>query len=122
MDVDILCRRTVCTTPSEGLRADFKRGSRFTLSAPGTLQQLCAYLDGQGGGTSSNHIQSFRLVVYRDVNGVPDTRVAESTYTQSIGQDNPASWWCSETYYTPLSAGDYWLVIHTGGGNGTEPN
>jgi hypothetical protein len=119
---DTFGRTTIGATPSGGLRADFKRGSKFTLSAPGTLRQLCTYIDGQGGGASSNHAQYFRLVVYRDASGVPGARVAETTYEQAMGQGGAARWVCGETYYTPLTPGDYWIVIHTGGGNGDLPN
>jgi hypothetical protein len=119
---DTFGRATVGTTPSGGLRADFKRGSRFTLSAPGTLEQLCVYVDGQGGGDSSNHSQYFRLVVYRDANGVPGARVGETTFEEGVGKGDAANWRCGETYNTPLSTGDYWIVIHTGGGHGSLPN
>ena len=46
-------RTTVGTVPSGGLRADVSRGSKFTLTEAGTVSYLCAYLDGQGGGTGA---------------------------------------------------------------------
>jgi hypothetical protein len=119
---DSFGRSTIGATPSSGLRADFKRGSKFTLTQPGTLRELCAYLDGQGGGTSSNSSQRYRIVVYRDSGGVPGARVAESSQDAIVGQGDNAGWRCSETEFVPLTSGSYWMVIHTGGGGGSQPN
>src|SRR5689334_23493715 len=61
-------RTTAGATPSGGLRANFKRGSKFVLTETGMLQQICAYLDSNGGGAN---IQWVRYAMYRDQNGVP---------------------------------------------------
>src|SRR4051812_29741008 len=86
-------RTTAGTVPSDGLRADFKRGSKFALAEQGTVTQLCAYLDGQGGVSAT---QSVRLALYRDASGVPTTKVGESV-TRTITAGAAASWVCLDT-------------------------
>jgi hypothetical protein len=111
-------RTTVGTTPSGGLRVDYKRGSKFTLAQPGTLKQLCAYLDGKGTRTGDASFQYFRLVAYKDAGGVPGAKVAEGRLDDSpsaILAGSEADWYCQSTVRAPLSGGDYWLVIHSGG-------
>ncbi len=44
------------TVPSAGMSADFKRGSRFTLSEPATVQEVCAFLDGNGGASGEQRV------------------------------------------------------------------
>jgi hypothetical protein len=51
-------RSTVGATPSAGLRADFKRGSKFGLTEKGTFQDICIYVDMKGGGTGTQAIAS----------------------------------------------------------------
>ena len=104
-------RTTAGATPSGALRADYKRGSKFTLPQAGTATGLCALLDGGGAATGE---QSFRLVLYRDVNGAPGAKVAQ-TSDSLIYAGQQATWRCLDTGWTPLTAGAYWLVIHTGG-------
>lgn len=101
-------------TPSGGLSANFKRGSRFTLPQAGTISDLCAYLDGNGGASGS---QDFRLALYSDTAGKPDKKLAES-YTQQLSSGMPASWYCAEMAWTPVAAGSYWIVIQSGNGAG----
>jgi hypothetical protein len=48
---------------SQGLTANSKRGSKFTPPEPGTVNNLCAYMDGMGGATGT---QEFRLALYSD--------------------------------------------------------
>ncbi len=108
-------RTTVGTIPSAGLRADFSRGSKFTLTEGATVTELCAYLDGQGGGNTS---QSIRLVLYRDANGVPGTKVGGSV-SQTIAAGSSPSWRCLKTPYLVLdTVGDYWITIHSGSNTG----
>ena len=109
-------RTTVGTTPSAGLRADFKRGSKFVLSETGTLRQICAYLDGNGGGTGSPAI---RFALYRDRNGLPGEQVAETTSEGwYFGPAQGADWYCLGAASAPLQPGTYWTIIHTGGDPG----
>lgn len=103
-------------TPSSGQRANFKRGSKFTLPENGVLKSLCAYLDGNGGSTARS--QLYTIVVYRDENGLPGGKVAESNVIEklnaSITGPNPSTL-CDTTSNVPLAAGNYWIMLHTGG-------
>lgn len=109
-------RSTVGATPSAGLRADFKRGSKVVLTEKGTAKSICIYVDLKGGGTGS---QAVRLALYRDRNGVPGELVLE---TQS--GDFPASptraadWYCYPSAAVPLEPGAYWAMIHSGSNPG----
>ena len=71
----LLGRITEAPIPSNGLSGNFKRAARFTLGARGTIGQLCAYIDGNGG-VSGN--QGVRLALYNDNNGSPGTKVFET--------------------------------------------
>jgi hypothetical protein len=103
-------KTAVGTIPSAGLSADFKRASRFTLAEPGTVQELCAYLDGNGGGTGLQYVE---LALYTDANGVPGTKVAD-TYNWALQNGAPAQWICrSALHITPLPAGQYWIAIQS---------
>ena len=97
-------------TPSGGLSANFKRGSRFTLTQAGTIGTLCAYIDGNGGASGS---QDFRYALYSDAAGKPDKKLAES-YTQQLSSGFPAAWNCADIAWTPVTAGSYWIVIQSG--------
>jgi len=101
-------------TPSGGMQADYKRGSKFTLSENATVASICAYLDAGGGNSGS---QEFRFAMYRDDHGIPGAEVAETepSYT-SAGYSG--DWFCLGTGFVPVVPGTYWLVIHSGGGAG----
>jgi hypothetical protein len=111
---DTLGRTTIGTTQSSGLRADFKRGSKFTLTQPGTLRELCAYVDGQAAGASPDNYQDFFLAIYRDSGGVPAALVAQNSDSMFVEAGDSARWRCNATEYVPLTPGAYWIVIHTG--------
>jgi Hypothetical glycosyl hydrolase family 15 len=104
-------RTTLGSTPSGGLTANYKRGSKFTLSAQGVLAGLSAYMDGNGGAAGT---QDVRLDVYQDANGVPGAKVAESS-TVAITAGQPAEWVNFATPGVSLTPGNYWMVIHSGG-------
>lgn len=109
-------RTTVGTTPSGGLREDFKRGSKFVLSEPGSVTNFCAYLDTSGGGTGT---QPMRLVLYRDQNGVPGEQVAATPNNVFTAFQQPANWYCfAPNFGGLLEPGNYWIMIHTGGSSG----
>jgi hypothetical protein len=108
-------RTDIGATPSAGMSAEFKRGSRFTLAANGLVNSICAYIDGRGGGSSLT--QFFRFALYRDNNGVPGAKVVE-TDTDNAGTGFAPEWICEPTANIPLSPGAYWLVIHTSGSPG----
>jgi hypothetical protein len=100
------------TLASDGLTGNFKRATRFTLSASGTVTELCAYLD--GGGATGNQYQSVRFALYADANGVPGAKLTESGGDIIVARYDAAHWECAETKgWIPLSAGNYWLAIHS---------
>jgi hypothetical protein len=106
-------RTTIGANPSGGLREHYKRGSKFTLSEAGTLQRLCAYVDGKGGGTGTSGRQYFQILLYNDVSGAPGNRVA-GTRDLQILPGAAAEWACTEVALTPLNPGNYWIVLFTG--------
>jgi hypothetical protein len=108
-------RTTIGTTPSGGLRPDYKRGSRFQLTEMGVLKQLCAYLDGNGARTGSATTQYFRLALYKEVYGGPGEKVSESLTEGSIAAGTPAGWVCQDVKLATLDSPNYWIVIHSGG-------
>ena len=108
-------RTTVGTTPSGGLRPDYKRGSQFTLNGPGVLKQLCAYLDGNGVGTGTATTQYFRLALYRGETGWPSEKMSESVADGAITAGTAAGWVCQDTKPVWLDSDEYFLVIHSGG-------
>jgi hypothetical protein len=108
---EILGRSTAGTIPSNGLSGDFKRASRFTLSAPSTAYELCAYLDGNGGVSGT---QQVRLALYRDTSGAPGAKVME-TDSWTVTSGTGARWYCKGQPYTPLPAASYWIAIQSGG-------
>lgn len=121
-----LGRITEATIPSNGLTANFKRASRFTLPGRGTITMLCAYLDGNGG-VSGN--QGLRLALYTDNNGVPGTKVYESE-GEVVEGGTAARWYCTADGFPimsrsregiqlfPIAAGTYWIAVHTSGTGG----
>jgi hypothetical protein len=111
----IFGRTTPGAIPSSGLSADMKRASRFTLANAGVISKLCAYMDGNGGVTGA---QEYRLALYRDNGGVPGAKLFETNYPQSVQSGTAARWYCEEAPVFPVSAGSYWIAIHTGGNAG----
>lgn len=95
--------------PSVGLSANMKRASRFTLPGPGTVKQLCAYVDGKGGVSGQ---QDMRLALYRDSGGVPGAKVVES-FGNVISGGDAARWICQPIPLQPIPAGNYWIALHT---------
>jgi hypothetical protein len=112
-------RFTVGNAPSSGLSANFKRGSSFTLTEPGRLSAFSIYLDGNGAGAfdeiNEPDFQDYRLALYRDSNGVPGTKVAESGTRTGRGFMR-ARWHTMEppSDRVPLEAGKYWVIVHSG--------
>jgi hypothetical protein len=105
-------RTTTGAIPSAGLSVDYKRGSSFVLSEAGVLQQICAYLDTNGG---ANGGQWVRYAVYQDENGVPGQLLiwTENRYFEAF--QHPADWYCLPTNARwLLEPGAYWLVIQSG--------
>jgi hypothetical protein len=111
-------RTTIGTTPSNGMSANFKRGSSFTVSEPGRLSALTAYLDGLGATTAG---QDIRLAVYRDANGTPGARISESL-GGSFAAGMRARWITFATRPALIDPGRYWIVFHTGPTSGVLRN
>ena len=107
-------RTTIGGITSSGLRADFKRGSKFVLSEKAVMVRICAFIDGKGGGSGS---QNLRFALYRDRNGTPAEQVLESD-DAGFEALRDAEWACRETARAPLGSGTYWLMIHTAGDPG----
>lgn len=105
-----LGRTTVGTLPSAGLSANFKRGSKFSVSERGALEVLCAYLDGNGGVSGT---QAVRYAIYKDANGAPGQKLTESE-ALSIESGTSPGWECVGTDVVPVVAGNYWFVIQSG--------
>jgi hypothetical protein len=112
-------RTTVGASPSKGMAADQKRGSRFTLTDKATLLGFTAYLDGGGGVSGTEQV---RMVLYRDSGGVPAARVAESNTVASIAAGAAGKWVNFAAPAATLTPGDYWIVIHTGATGGVARN
>src|SRR5690349_4268919 len=96
--------------PSSGLTANFKRGSKVTLTELATATELCAYLDGNGGASGS---QVVRMALYRDASGVPGAKIVE-TDEHPISANDITQLWCFEIPFTSLSPASYWVVLHSG--------
>jgi hypothetical protein len=115
-------RFTIGNVPSSGLSANFKRGSSFTLTEPGRLSAFSIYLDGNGGyfsPTGEPAWQNARVALYRDSNGVPGTKVAESGI-QCCQTDSRARWYTTQppADRVSLEPGKYWFIVHTGNWGG----
>lgn len=110
-------RTTVAAGPSSDgpMTVDFKRGSRFTLTQKATLLGLSAYLDGKGGAPTGS--QTVRMALYRDGNGVPTTRLAQSPAATITAGAEPR-WINFSAPATRLDPGNYWIVLHSGGAQG----
>ena len=104
-------RTTVGATASGGLRAEYKRGSKFTLSQAGSITQICGYVDGNGGVSGT---QPIRYALYRDASGSPGAKVV-ATEEVDIVQGMGPQWLCLETGFMPLVPGSYWLMLHSSG-------
>lgn len=103
-------RIDIATNASAGMTANQKRGSKFSLTEAGTLLSFSAYLDGNGGASGS---QSVSMVLYQDNGGVPGAKVAESS-TVNVASGTAPDWVNFPAPATALSAGTYWIVLHTG--------
>lgn len=100
------------STPTSGLIADFKRGSRFTTTESATVKDLCVYLDGNGGGAGT---QSVQTLIYSDINGVPGKKLVDGV-SWTIHDHAAAQWYCRPAEYVAvLRPGKYWVAILTSG-------
>jgi chitodextrinase len=98
------------------LTADRKRVSRFSLSEPGSVTHISAYLDGNGSNKGSS--QAARFVIYADGAGNPGALLG-STVSHTIAK-GAAGQWVSLALRAPvaLAPGSYHLGIHTSEANG----
>jgi hypothetical protein len=106
---------------SDGMTANKKRASKFTMSENGTLLALWAYLDGNGGVASGT--QSVRMAVYADNAGAPGRKIAESE-TKWFAPGAPAGWRNFKVVDQTIAVppGNYWIAIHTGDTQGIVRN
>jgi hypothetical protein len=95
---------------SSGLVMNYKRGSRFNLAQKGTLLNLAACLDGNGGPSGG---QSLRMVIYRDSGGSPGSLVAQSSAV-SVTANSNSRWVYFPAPAARLDPGNYWIMIHSG--------
>jgi hypothetical protein len=98
---------------SQGMNANQKRASRFSLSERGRLRELSAYLNGNGGASGS---QVLKLVLYADNGGVPGAKVAESN-ERTVNAGDAAKWFSfslTTANQKLLNPGSYWIAIFTG--------
>jgi hypothetical protein len=100
-------------TASAGLTANFKRASRFTLTEPATVKDICVYLDGNGGGSG---LQFVHYALYTDVNGVPARKVFDGP-TWALTNGASGRWICRPGDYiaAAIPAGQYWIAILSSG-------
>src|SRR5882724_516090 len=111
----VVGRTTIGTIPSAGMSANFKRGSKFTVTQAGVILDFCAYLDGNGGVSGS---QTVRIVAYKDASGVPGQKVLESNPI-TVNSGAFAAWNCmSAPGYARVTPGDYWIVLLSAGAAG----
>lgn len=100
------------TLKSSGMAANYKRGSKFTVSYKGRILNFGAYLDGGGGPSGS---QSLRVAMYTNSNGQPGSLVTQSSAV-SVASGSGSRW-----VYFPANVafqpGTYWLMIHSGSSN-----
>jgi hypothetical protein len=106
-------RTTVGSTPSGALRADYKRGSSFTLPEQARITSLSGYFDGLGAASGS---QFFSLNLYSDKNGVPDQFITGTANVAQFQAGRAAKWITLGTVSKPvIQPGKYWITVHTGG-------
>jgi hypothetical protein len=120
--LSIAGRATIAATPSGGMSANFKRGSRFTMTERGRVPWLSAYLDSLGGGTSP---QTVRLALYRDAAGVPGERLG-MTEEITLAPGSQGQWRTAPSAFgqpqATLDPGNYWIVVHSSGTAGVIRN
>jgi hypothetical protein len=83
------------------------------------LSALSIFLDGKGGASGE---QDARLALYRDSNGVPGTKLAESGQLMNANElmrfdlSKRGTWITSRARRdrVVLDPGKYWLIVHTG--------
>lgn len=112
-------RSTVAATPSSGLSANYKRASRITVPQQASGYYITAYIDGLGGGTSA---QTLRFALYADNGGVPGALI-DTTGDITVTPGKQSQWRTAALLHVPLiSAGTYWVAIHSGSAAGTARN
>jgi hypothetical protein len=112
--LDYFGRTDSASIPSSGMKADFKRASKAVLSASGTMESLCGYLDGLGGVSGE---QKLRFVLYKDVNGVPGEKVLQAA-DLVVQSGAPPKFYCGGTDALPVDPGTYWIALQSGGDGG----
>ncbi len=68
-------RNTIGNTPSGGAACRLQAWLEIRAAPKRMVSSICAYLDGHAGGTD---MQTARLALYRDRNGVPAEKLLEA--------------------------------------------
>jgi len=105
-------RTAVASGTSTGLRADYKRGSSFSLTEAGRVNAITMYLDGKGGASGT---QSVGFGLYADSGGVPAALVTYWWIYEPIRSGMPGQWFTAKVPPVVLAPGRYWLIIYSGG-------
>ena len=89
--------------------ADNKQGSKFTLLEAGVVDTIYFWAKTGGGAEVPEVVKG---IIYQDNSGVPGAWVST---TQEITINGTAQWWAAPfSSAVSLSAGTYWLVVHSG--------
>lgn len=88
--------------------ADTKYASSVTLPVRAAINDVRAYIAGQGSGTTN-----MKAVIYSDSSGSPNAVVATSTATSIDGTVTAPGWKVfSFSSRVELAAGTYWIALH----------
>lgn len=104
---------------SQPMVPEAKRVSSFLMPEGGKLLAISSYLDGLGTDNIDGYTP-YLFVLYKDANGVPGEKVWQSLHQHEVQGAQRPFWRSDESLSgrkgTPvLSAGRYWIGIHTGG-------
>ena len=104
--------------PSNGLSANFMRGSKFTVTDDrASLGPLHAYLDGLGGGAGSQQVQ---VLVYDDS---PEHKLVMQSQINTVTAGTQHGWQVFQPKEpVRLPPGNYYLMLFTSGTAGVARN
>jgi len=104
-------RTAIASGTSTGLRADYKRGSSFSLTEAGRVNAITMYLDGNGGSSGT---QSVGFGLYADAGGKPGSLVTYWWVYEPVRAGMPGQWLTAKVPPVVLASGRYWLIIYSG--------
>lgn len=103
---------TAAGASADTLAVNFKRGSKFELGAAGTVSKVSCYVDGAGTGTGA---QVSQVLVYSGDSSAAAGALAAVSGEVAVADGQAAGW--VDYVFTPavdLTAGVWWLMVHTG--------